>query len=74
MKPAAEIMVKSNSVRKLFLRRLFSNVRIALELYETVKIELFWDKLEVDVGLVSTYDMQKIKQKLAYVPGIDMIL
>lgn len=67
-------MVKSNSVRKLFLRRLFSNVRIALEPYGTVKIELFWDKLEIDVGLVSSYDMQKIKQKLAYIPGIDMIL
>ncbi len=70
-----EITIKSNSVRKRFTRILESNIRLVLKTHElSVEVRNYWDKLEVSVNPKSADQLDKIRELLRQIPGIEQAL
>ena len=75
IKPFSEIMVKSKAVRKKYLKILQQNLFIWLKkIDEKININLFWDKLEVDLVESSVEIIDKIKKALSRIPWIEVFL
>lgn len=78
IKPFSEIMIKSKPVRKRYLSRLQSNIQVKTkEISTDLKVQVFWDKLEVnfpETVLLSTSKYQQLLKALKRMPGVESFL
>ena len=75
IKPFSEIMIKSKPVRKRYMQTLQQNLYLALKkISNNIKVNLFWDKLEVNLINENIKEHNNIHDVLSKTPWIETFL